>query len=190
LLPAFRNSTIATPGQGILRSHRYEVQHKGIGVEVLFEYAFTEADLSEQLQDILTSDSFMLNLIAMAPKYGLPSVAMVEFLKAGNKKDAKHARIADIEMAMKGRRVFIYAGMPHYDRLNSQLLKFPNVKHDDYADAFALGFAGTYGLAVRNYPSAARVDEQKMDGKISRESAEVQADWPDSGGGTGLACGG
>jgi phage terminase large subunit-like protein len=139
-------------------------------------------------EENLNSDSFQLNLVAMAPKYGLPSVGMVEWIKTSNKKDAKNSRIADIELAMKGRRVFIYAAMPHYDRLNSQLLKFPNIKHDDYADAFALGLQAPTGWQYETTPPPPELLNRKWTEKYLGASAEPQADWPDNGAGTGICC--
>jgi hypothetical protein len=148
--------------------------------EVRPEKAFFEENLN--------SDSFHLNLIAMAPKYGLAQIP-VAWLKNTNKKDAKNARIQDIELAMKGRRVFIYAAMPNYDRLVSQLLKFPNLKHDDLADALSLGLTAPTGWQYETTPPTPELLQPRWKDKYLGESAEPQADWPDSGGGTGMACG-
>ena len=92
------------------------------------------------------SDSLHLNLIARAPEFGLAKLP-IEWIPTSNVKDAKNARIGDIEMAMKAKRLLLYSKMKGYDLLVQQLLKFPNLKFDDRADPLGPPGRGTHTLA-------------------------------------------
>jgi hypothetical protein len=89
------------------------------------------------LEKNLNSDSLHLNLISRAPEFGLAKLPL-EWLPTSNVKDAKNSRIGDIEAAMRGKRVFLWSKMKGYDKLVQQLLKFPNIKLDDFADCLAM----------------------------------------------------
>ncbi len=86
---------------------------------------------------------------------------------------------------MKGKRLFLYAKMHGYDHLVQQLLKWPNLKHDDFADALSLVVAAPTAWQHETRPQAATAPTwlQKLN-----QSAPAEDAYYDSGGGTGLCC--
>jgi len=132
----------------------------------------------------LNSDSLHLNIVSRAPEFGLYKIP-IEWTPTSNHKDAKNIRIGDIEAAMKGKRLFLYAKMHGYDHLVQQLLKWPNLKHDDFADALSLVVAAPTAWQHETRPQAATAPTwlQKLN-----QSAPAEDAYYDSGGGTGLCC--
>ena len=61
----------------------------------------------------------------------------IEWVKAGNQKAAKATRIANLVQVLDSHRVWLFAQMNGYAELVKQLLHYPRVKHDDFADALA-----------------------------------------------------
>lgn len=125
-------------------------------------------------------------IIARANSLGLPKVP-IQWIKTGNRKGMKSLRIGNIQEALKSKRLFLFAGMPGYDLLVSQLLKFPRVKHDDFADCLGRVVEAPTGYEQETPPQRQSVSHwlAKLHG-----SAPVDESYPDSGGGNGLCCGG
>jgi hypothetical protein len=109
------------------------------------------------MQKDLGSENFQLNLTARAtmPQLGLIKVPITWTDSGTHTKDAKLKRIADSELAMKGKRLYFAVstingvkemqGTPGaYAKLCQQLLKFPSTEgHDDFADCAAQVAAAT-----------------------------------------------
>jgi len=99
----------------------------------------------------LNSDSLDLNLLAYAPQHNLAKLPLT-WTPLSNKPDAKQIRIGDIEAAMRGKRLYLFAQMPGYNRLCEQLLKFPNAGHDDFADALSQCLTAETGWQRESLP--------------------------------------
>ncbi len=109
------------------------------------------------IQKDLGSENFLLNLTARAtmPQFLLNRVPITFTESGSNQKDAKLKRIADSELAMRGKRLYFavsvingvteFQGTPGaYAKLCQQLLKFPSPNsHDDFADCAAQVAAAT-----------------------------------------------
>ena len=140
----------------------------------------------------MNSDSFALNLAARMPEVGLAKLPII-WTDLSTKKDAKQDRIADIELAMKGRRFFIVKQMQGspgaFEKLVQQLLRFPNcgAGGDDFADC-----AGMIVSAPTNYLSEAlpQTQPQSMNSWLNKlhRCAEPDDSYGDNGCGSGLVC--
>jgi hypothetical protein len=154
------------------------------------------------MQKDLGSENFQLNLTARAtaPEFGLIKVPITWTELGTHTKDAKLKRIADSELALKGKRLYFavstingqkeFQGTPGaYAKLCQQLLKFPAPStHDDFADC-----AGMVAAAVQTGYLSETLPTQQPSTHWLRRLNEVQVesdDYPDSGGGSGLCCGG
>jgi hypothetical protein len=131
----------------------------------------------------LNSDSLHLNIVSRAPEFGLYKIP-IEWTPTSNHKDAKNIRIGDIEAAMKGKRLFLYAKMRGYDRLVQQLLKWPNIKHDDFADGLSLVVAAPTGWQHETIPQQPGTGPNWLQ-KLN-QNAPVEDAYYDSGCGTGF----
>jgi hypothetical protein len=124
-------------------------------------------------------------IVARANQLGLPKVP-IEWLKAGNRKGSKSLRIGNIQEALKSKRLILFSGMPGYQQLVDQLVKWPRVKHDDMADCLGRVVEAPTGYEYENPPQP-----QSASNWLNRLHGCVPEDpnYPDSGGGSGLCCG-
>jgi phage terminase large subunit-like protein len=86
------------------------------------------------LEKNLGNDALDVLIRARAAQLGLPQVPIV-WIKPNQKKGAKGARISNIQESLKSKRLWLFAGMDHYEELVSELVRFPRTKKDDHADA-------------------------------------------------------
>jgi hypothetical protein len=121
-----------------------------------------------------------------APEVGVYNIPII-WTDLSNQKDAKNIRTADIEVALKSRRLWLYAAMPGYDRLVKQLLDFPNSKHDDFTDALAQVVAAPTGYQAETPPQTQKPRNWLTELHGSNPASD---NYPDSGGGSGMSCGG
>ena len=90
---------------------------------------FVEANLNHQSTQLLVE--------AAARASGLNQIPIV-WMEPNRAKGAKNLRIENSEHMMKTGRLWLFAGMPGYEKLKKQLLDWPNGSHDDHADCLAI----------------------------------------------------
>ena len=79
-------------------------------------------------------DGFDRLIRALATAKGLPNVPL-QWQKCSRTANAKTQRIGAIKGWLSSGRLWFYAGMPGYDQLLRQLVRWPKLgKHDDFAD--------------------------------------------------------
>ncbi len=129
-------------------------------------------------------------ILARATELGLP-MPPITWLPAGNKKGAKMRRIGNCQEAMVSKRLWLYGGMGEggkdYMELVSQLKHWPRAgKHDDYADCL-----GRVVEAPSGYESETPPPPPTALNWLHRlsQNGPSNDDYPDTGGGNGLACG-
>jgi predicted phage terminase large subunit-like protein len=139
------------------------------------------------LEENLNSSSLELNLIARAPEFNLAKLPL-QWIKASNVKDAKAIRISDLESVLKGQRLFLFAPMPGYDKLEQELLRFPHAPHDDFADCLALAVQAPTQFLREALP----MQPESVNSWLRRLHAPRESDdaYGDSGCGSGIVCGG
>jgi hypothetical protein len=130
----------------------------------------------------------MDNLIrATADTVGLKSVP-IEWIggASNNKKGAKEIRIKGIQGMISNRRLWLFAGMENYQTLVNQLVKFPRIPHDDYADTLAMVCEAPTGWALETPPQPQSTTNwlHKL-----HAAGPVEDAYSDTGAGTGIACG-
>jgi predicted phage terminase large subunit-like protein len=125
-------------------------------------------------------------LVARAAQVGLPKIP-IEWVKVLNQKGAKATRIGNIQASLMSKRLWLYAGMPGYDQLVQQLCRWPRLKHDDFADALARVIEAPSGWQF-DTPSPIQSPTNWL--RKFNQAAPVDDGYPDSGGGSGMACGG
>jgi phage terminase large subunit-like protein len=77
------------------------------------------------------------NLKMRAPEFNLAIAPPIYWTDLSNQKNAKIIRTANIEVALKSKRLWLCSWMPGYQRLVNQLLEFPNSTHDDFSDCLS-----------------------------------------------------
>ena len=123
-------------------------------------------------------------LMAKAAQHGLLQLP-VEWRKLDRKTNAKTIRIGVPLSWMKDRKLWLFAGMPWYDKLIKQLLKWPKIPHhDDEGDC--LGHAcevphGAHGIPAP-LPAGGMQDRIRKMHRDAAENAGMQGFNP---GGTG-----
>lgn len=75
-------------------------------------------------------------IMARANQLGLPKVN-ISWLKTGNHRGSKALRISNLQEALTSKRLFISAGLPGYQQLLEQMVRWPRTKHDDFVDCAA-----------------------------------------------------
>jgi hypothetical protein len=137
------------------------------------------------LEKSLNWESLDAYIRMRAPEAGVYCIPIL-WTDLSNQKDAKNIRTADIEVALKSRRLWLYAAMPGYDRLVKQLMDFPNSKHDDFSDALAQVAAAPTGYLAEIVPQAQK-PKNWLEGLHA--AREVDDPYPDNGAGSGCNCG-
>jgi phage terminase large subunit-like protein len=147
----------------------------------------TERPLKMYLEKNLGWEA-MDNLIrATADTVGLKSVP-IEWIggASNNKKGAKEIRIKGIQGMISNRRLWLFVGMENYQTLVNQLVKFPRIPHDDYADTLAMVCEAPTGWALETPPQPQSTTNwlHKL-----HAAGPVEDAYSDTGAGTGIACG-
>jgi hypothetical protein len=79
----------------------------------------------------------------------------VEWLQLTYHKDAKKIRMGTVQVPLKERRLWLYAGMPYYERLCEDLYRWPKLgKHDDFGDCLGLVVSVPTGYQLEALPRA------------------------------------
>jgi predicted phage terminase large subunit-like protein len=78
----------------------------------------------------------------------------IDFIKIDTQADAKNVRVCSTEGYIRTKRLLFFAGLAIWDKLVSQLKRFPKAKngHDDYADTLALGVRFLTGEVTPTIP--------------------------------------
>ena len=93
------------------------------------------------------------NIIAYAATLGIPKVP-IEWVKGSQAPNAKLIRIGSVKAPLKNRRLWFFAGMPGYETLVRQLIKWPKLgRHDDFADCCGMVVAAPTGYELENPPN-------------------------------------
>lgn len=128
----------------------------------------------------------LLDLVtARANQIGLQRLP-IQLIKTNQRKGAKGLRISNIQEALKSKRLWLFAGMPYYQDLVNQLVKFPRTKKDDFADC--LGLAVELGAAAYSGDSGPQVESVTNWLRKLHAPREGDDAYPDTGGGNGLCC--
>ena len=123
-------------------------------------------------------------LLARANQAGIAKMPL-QWVKVSNAKDAKSIRINNLQ-AILGQRLFLFAGMPGYDQLVSQMEKWPRLgKHDDFLDALSRCPEVSTSWAHDTPPQPQTVANwlQKLQGTTT-----IEEDYPTGACGTGICC--
>ena len=82
----------------------------------------------------------------------------IDFIKVDVQADAKNVRVCAMEGYIRTKRLLFFAGLSCWDKLVSQLKRFPKGKngHDDYADCLSLGVKFLTGELTTTVPLSDR----------------------------------
>jgi phage terminase large subunit-like protein len=112
-------------------------------------------------------------LIAKAPDFGVANLP-IQWISQSNVKDAKLLRISGIQTYLMGKRLWLYANIPHYNRLVQQLLRFPRSGHDDLADC--LGLATEAPTFFTSDPTPTQIQQTQSPSSWLRRLNPVQTE--------------
>ena len=91
-------------------------------------------------------------ITAYAKEKGVPHVPL-QWLKGSQSPNAKLIRIGAVKGPLEAGRLWLYAGIPGYDRLVKQLTKWPKLgRHDDFADCCGMVAAAPTGYELETPP--------------------------------------
>jgi hypothetical protein len=77
----------------------------------------------------------------------------VEWLKLTYHKDAKKIRMGSVKVPLKEKRLWLFAGMPYYERICEDLKRWPKLgKHDDFGDCLGLVVSCPTGYQMEQLP--------------------------------------
>lgn len=127
-------------------------------------------------------------LLENGPRYGLDFINII-WTDVSNAKGAKALRIEQVEVAMKRDRIRLLATMDGYETLVKELLAFPSSRHDDFSDALSQCVAADTGVMTQKIPTP-RTALDDIRAHIGMDRPNVEELYPDSGGGSGVNCGG
>ena len=109
----------------------------------------------------------------------------IEWYKMSNVEGAKLTRIGAVKTPLKEGRLWLYAGMPGYEILCKELLKWPKMgRRDDFADN--LGLVCEVPSGYETQPSAPPVGS--MFRRQHPLSEPVESGYEDGGCGSGIIC--
>ena len=122
-------------------------------------------------------------IAARAKELGVTNVP-IQWEKGSQADNAKLIRIGAVKGVLANRRMWLYAGMPGYDRLVQQLLKWPKLgRHDDFADCAGMVAAAPTGYQLENPPKTESATNWLR--KLAA-TGPVDDSYPDMGMGNGL----
>jgi hypothetical protein len=124
-------------------------------------------------------------IAALAAARGLLKVP-IQWEKGSQANNAKLTRIGSVKGPLSARRLWIYGGIPGYDILVQQLVKWPKLgRHDDFADCAGMVVSVPSGYQLENPPAPPSVTSwlQKL-----HQTTPTEDQYYDTGCGTGF-CG-
>lgn len=122
---------------------------------------------------------------AKAAERGIQKVP-IEWLPLSQAPNAKTARIGSSHGLFVAKRIWLYAGMPEYQTLVNQLVKWPKLgRHDDFADCLGMVAAAPTGYQLENPPV---VESSSNWLRKLHQSDPVDDSYGDNGCGTGICC--
>lgn len=136
----------------------------------------------------LNSDSLQLALEARKAEFGLARLPIEWLDFSGNRKDGKATRIESVENVLKSGRLWLCSWMPGYDKLEKQLLQFPNNQHDDFCDCLSMCCECPTNFLRETTPLQY---EHQMSDNWLRKLHTPQSDsgtYEDGGCGSGIVC--
>jgi hypothetical protein len=93
-------------------------------------------------------------IAAHASTKGVVKVPLV-WEKGSQAANAKLIRIGSVKGVLTAKRLWLYSGMPGYQKLVTQLVKWPKLgRHDDYADCLGMVVSMDSGYHLDNPPQA------------------------------------
>jgi hypothetical protein len=114
----------------------------------------------------------------------------LQWIKGSQAPNAKLARIGSIKAPLKNKRLWLYAGMPGYDQLKTQLLRWPKLgRHDDFCDTVGMIVSAPTSWQTVNPPNAVPVTNWLRALHNHANAVEGNMEYTDTGGGSGLTCG-
>lgn len=136
----------------------------------------------------LNSDSMQLALEAKMSDFNLVRLPIEWIEFSSNRKDAKATRIENVEGVLKSGRLWLCGWMDGYDKLEKQLLQFPNVQHDDHADCLSMCCECPTNFLRETTP--VQYENQNADNWLRKLHSPHGDDSPygDNGGGSGIVC--
>lgn len=113
----------------------------------------------------------------------------LQWIRGSQNPNAKLARIGSIKSPLKNKRLWLFAGMPGYDRLVIQLTKWPKLgKHDDFADCLGQVVAAPTSWQATNPPPDLSVTNWLRKLHEHNDLGGGNADYTDNGCGSGICC--
>lgn len=110
----------------------------------------------------------------------------IQWEKGSQANNAKLIRIGSVKGVLTSKRLWLYAGMPGYQKLVQQLTKWPKLgKHDDFADCAGMVIAAPTGYQLSNPPQEVSIANwlHKL------HAVRIEEDgYTDNGCGTGIVC--
>lgn len=110
----------------------------------------------------------------------------IEWIKGSQAPNAKLIRIGSSKGMLSSKRLWLYSGMPGYQRLVTQLTKWPKLgRHDDFADCLGMVVAAPTGYQLETPPAI--VSATNWLRKFNQGPPENES-YGDNGCGTGIVC--
>lgn len=130
-------------------------------------------------------DAFNRVITSYATDKGVQNVPL-QWIKGSQTANAKLIRIGSVKGPLATGRLWFYAGMPGYNKLVQQLLKWPKLgKHDDMADACGMCVEAPTGYQMQQAPVAVPISHWLR--KLNSSEATPD-DAYDNGCGSGICC--
>lgn len=141
------------------------------------------------IEGFLGWEAYNTVIIGDARALGLQELPLI-WIPMNNKKNAKMVRIGGIIWWLEKAKLWLFAGIEHYDVLCSQLKKWPKIgKRRDFADCLGLGVECPHGAALqpvpKEYSTLDHIRQIHAD-RVARDGAERFAD---GGTGSGIVSG-
>jgi hypothetical protein len=122
-------------------------------------------------------------ILNRAQRVGLAKVPLM-WLPASNRKNAKITRIGAVKGELVNRRIWLYAGMPGYAMMVTQLLKWPRLgRRDDFADCLGQTLVCPSGYGSEDAP---RPEPTLNWLRRLNSTGPIDESYPDTGCGTGI----
>ena len=111
----------------------------------------------------------------------------IQWEKGSQATNAKLARIGSVKGPLQAKRLWLYAGMPGYDLLVKQLLKWPKLgRHDDFSDCLGMVVAVPVGYEFQTPPVVQSTTNWL---RLLGQTPSTDDYYPDNGCGSGITCG-
>ena len=110
----------------------------------------------------------------------------IQWEKGSQADNAKLIRIGSVKGPLSNKRLWLFAGMPGYQKLVTQLTKWPKLgRHDDFADCAGMVVSAPTGYELQAPPAAVSATNWL---RKFNQVGPTEDTYYDSGGGTGLCC--